>query len=37
MRGNYRFQIHIHSTDLERMRNVIRMAVVHLKPPDETL
>ncbi|MCL2349594.1 MAG: primosomal protein N', partial [Planctomycetaceae bacterium] len=37
LRGNFRFHIHIHATDPDRMKTVIRLATHSLKPPDETL
>ncbi|MDR1493340.1 MAG: primosomal protein N' [Planctomycetaceae bacterium] len=41
LRGNYRYHIHVHYandfSDQERMRNVIRLATVNLKPPTDTL
>jgi len=37
LRGNFRFHIHVHATDHEQMRAVIRLAASNLKPPTDTL
>ncbi|MCL2622124.1 MAG: primosomal protein N' [Planctomycetaceae bacterium] len=37
LRGNYRFHIHLHAIEPDRMKNVIRLAANGLKPPVDTL
>ena len=37
LRGNFRFHIHIHTMEPERMKTVIRLATHGLKPPSDTL
>ena len=37
LRGNFRFHIHIHAIDPDRMKTVIRLATHNLKPPADTL
>jgi len=37
LRGNFRFHIHIHAEDAERMKTVIQLTTPSFKPPTETL
>jgi primosomal protein N' (replication factor Y) len=37
LRGEYRFQVHLHSVDGEALRNIVRSATADLKSPDGVL
>ena len=35
LRGRYRFQIHLHGPDADRLRTAVRQATQDLRPPKE--